>query len=245
MTTAHRAVAGIILLSYACAGGSETGNPAVPLGLTAWSSDPTQVAIGGGAGVVVDEVWVSLGGVGFLVGQQCDEDAADDFETDAVIVDLVAPQTQITIDATAATYCGVSLPITADNTRLPAGAPASLRDHSLVIGGERADGTPFVIELAEDDELELRGPFTIAPTDVGHLLLALDVALLLADVDLAAALVSTDGVVHVDETRNAELLGELADSFECALQLYRDDNRNGVRDTTDMSIAACEISDEP
>ena len=125
---------------------------------------------------------------------------------------------------------------------LPDDAPMQLADHSVVLTGTRADGTPFMLMHAEQDELEVvadDGSFEVE--DGGpRLLLAFDVAAWMGDVDLANAEVDADGTIRIDDTRNPTLHAAFDLSLECSLDLYFDrDDDGALNGTIDPHVARC------
>ncbi|MGD8863336.1 MAG: hypothetical protein PVI30_25205 [Myxococcales bacterium] len=232
-----------LLLAGACAGGSETGNPAIPVGLSLRSSDPDAVALSSGAaGTVIDEAWVAFGPFDFVTGTACEQlDERGQMGPTLVVADLASPSVQITIDVQAQTYCGLVVPLERFTAELPDAAPGALADHSIVVRGTTAGGTPFAIEWPEQDELELagegEGDFEVREGD--RLIFAFDVATWLDGVDLDAAAVDDDGVIRVGAGSNVAQLQAFEANVECSLRLYRDEDADGALDADDTTIASC------
>jgi hypothetical protein len=234
-----------LALLAACAGGSETGNPAVPtsIGLGVRSSDQAIVTLSSdGPGTVIHEAWVALGEVAFLGPDECARFGDLDVTGATLIAaDLARAGVQITLEVTAQRYCGLVVPLQMRTAELPAGAPEDLADHSIVINGARADGTPFVLAHGEQDELELAPSSGEIAIERGgpDLLLAFEVATWMRSVDLDGATVGGDGVIRIDAARNAALLDAFEINLECSLELYADVDANGVVAGGDLLLASC------
>jgi hypothetical protein len=217
----------LVPLLGACAGGTETGNPAVPtvIGLQARSTDPQAWAVSESAGGgVISEAWVSLGEVDFLEEGRCTylgELIYPGGPTLAVI-DLAADGVKVEMELQAAAYCGVAFPLDQVTPELPDGAPEELHDNSAVVTGEREDGVAFKLVYPEQDELELAaevGLFDLS-YDGDALLFAFDVSILMDGVDLDSAELEPDGTIFIDATSNPELLEAFEVNLECSLELY-------------------------
>jgi hypothetical protein len=239
--------AALFALCACSAGGSETGNPVqpMPIGLDARSSDPGAVAVAtssGAAGTVIDQAWVAFGELTFLRGAECDALGDYDYEgATAHVADLASPDARITVDVAPDGYCGLVVPLQMQTPSLPERAPPELADHSIVLLGERADGTAFVLTHPEQDELELAAQdaaFVVAP-DGADLLLSFDVAIWMDGVDLEAAEVDGDGVIRIDAGSNRALLDAFEVNLECSLELYGDGDADGAVSPGDPLLARC------
>lgn len=239
--------AALLALCACSAGGSETGNPSLPMriGLNARSSDPEAVAVSSGtAGTVIAEAWVAFGEFLFLRGVECD--ALGDYDVTGPtleVVDLSRADARITVDVTPGSYCGLVVPLhtATPSAQLPGDAPGELAGHSIVLRGERADGTPFLLTHPEQDELELAaedGEFEAAPDGV-RLLLSFDAAVWMRGVDLDAGEVGDDGVVRIDGDDNRALLDAFELNLECSLELYEDRDDDGTVSDGDTRVALC------
>jgi hypothetical protein len=128
-------------------------------------------------------------------------------------------------------YCRLRVPLDRANDPLPAGAPADLENHSIVVLGARSDGTPFHLAADVRREVDVRSrdePFSVR-SDANALLLTFDVSVWFAGVDLDAAEVA-GGEIAIDDSENGELLDAFEENVERAIALYRDANRNGDLD---------------
>ncbi|MCB9614546.1 MAG: hypothetical protein H6722_19070 [Sandaracinus sp.] len=214
--------AGALLAGAGCTG-TETGNPPLDgtMSVNAHSSDSASVAlISSEGGAVVDELWLGLGDV--LV-EPCEGDA---LVVPEVGVDEHASQvaTQHPFLAARTAICRVRVRF----VRASVG-PEAIRNRSTLVRGRDADGRAFEIALALDTEVELPAAVDLDETHPA-LLLAVDVARWVGNLDLASGTADVDGVVRIDETNNPTLrdafLGNVAEGFE----LYRDDDADGVAD---------------
>lgn len=233
----------------ACAGGSETGNPAVPteIALSVRTSDAQLIALNRGAGAdagaggaVLREAWIAFGEAAFLDPDDCARfGELEVFGETLVIADLAHAGALLAIDARADGHCGLVVPLPARNPLVPAGAPQELANHSVVLKGERADGTSFLLTLPEHDELELAAlGGSLAPLE-HRLLLSFDIAAWMRGVDLEGAEVGGDGVIHIDPRQNNALLDRFEENLECSLELYSDGDEDGTVSSGDALLAVC------
>lgn len=238
----------------ACVGGTETGNPAVPVSIALGirSSDPSVVALrGGSSSSVIDEAWVAFDDPLFLGKGKCGmvDDIAMRGPT-LIAADLAAPDGRIDLEVEPGTSCGMWVPINGRTAKadLPKGAPPELAMASIVLRGARADGTPFILEHDEQDELEVvatKGTFDVSelgPT----LFLAFDVANLMMDVDLDSVDPDADGLIRINGTdTNMDLHEAFDKQLECSLELYQDEDGNGELDEGgDALVGRCAEEEE-
>jgi hypothetical protein len=219
---------------------TETGNPpfAGQMALTADTSDPDVVGLGGGTGAaIVEEAWVGIGDIRFVRAVVCD--APGETEVDVpgpVIAELVAEPAVVSVELAGDDYCRVRVPLDRVGA-LPSGAPPDLVDRSVVLLGRRSDGTPFRIasRIERESDVRSRGaPFELSE-GLRAVVLAFDLALWLEDVDLGTATVDADGTIRVDDDTNRDLLDAFEASAERALRLFRDTDQDGVLDPEDRT----------
>ena len=233
----------------ACVGGTETGNPAVPIqiALGLRSSEPTAVAVqNGDATTVLSEAWVAIGAPVFVDEGECGGEFQDVGKPGDTLLaaDLARPDARIELDVTPKRYCGMWVPLQWHTPAgdLPKDAPADLADHSVVLKWTRSDGTVFTLEHPEQDEIEVvakSGTFDVSDSGP-RLLLAFDVAVWMRGIDLDAAKVNADGEIHIDDVENAALHTIFDANHECSLELYRDENENGRLDEgSDPLVGRC------
>ncbi len=242
---------GLLLLTMlSCAGGSETGNPAVPtlLGLQVLSSNPEAVAVSQGAGgTVIEEAWFSFGPFNFLPEGFCEDMEFDNRSgPTSVVADLAREGTQIELELDSGVYCGAIVALEPITSVFPNAAPEELSDHSVVVKGESPDGVPFILAYPERDELEIlsvAGPFAVEASE-DALLLVFDVSILMEGVALDTAELSPDGDIRIDAENNEQLLEAFEDNLECALELYGDADSDGMLGDDDMLLASCSEDSE-
>jgi hypothetical protein len=228
-----------------CAGGSETGNPALPtpISLGVRSSDVDAIAISQGAqGTLLAQAWVAFGEPVFLDAAQCARFGNINLPNATLkVADLAQPDVRVSIHLHDGTYCGVALPLQNATTVLPDGAPSELLDHSILLRGKRADATPFSLAYPEHDELELAAVSASihVTADSAPLLLSFDVATWMDGVDLDSGEIDSDGVIRIDAASNPLLLNRFEQNLACSLELYADQNGDAQVDGTDTRLARC------
>jgi hypothetical protein len=226
--------------SLAACAGTETGNPSFEgrLAYDAYSSDPSVAALSvedasEAAPLRVDSTWLVLGDVHFLAEGACDaaQDGAvhatgigegDHAESGHVSTALALPEGR---------YCGVRLPLERARSAVAANVPDALAEHSVLIEGTLADGTPLRLRSARQEPLVLRSeqPFRFS-ADAAAVVIGFDVATWLRDVDWSAAERADDGSIAIDVDHNRALF----DVFDAALlegtALFADPGESGAID---------------
>jgi len=247
-------VVGTLLCLAGCVGGSETGNPfdevvAKDVALEVRASTSAYAIGGGAADTVITEAWVSFGGRDgtfvFPAAGECGADFLDGaypagWWSPLAVVDLASDDARVAIDVPLGPRCGVAVPLMKETpaAELPDGAPDALRTHSVVVRGERADGTPFVVLHDEDDELELvavDGTFEVRQTL--PLLLSFEIERWMGGIDLDAATPDADGVITIARGSNDADLVRFERQAECALDFYADEDGDGVVGSRDTLLA--------
>lgn len=221
---------------------TETGNPPLraQMALTAETSDPSVVSIGGGASpsaLIVHSAWIGVGDIRFVRAEICDVPGETEIDVPGPIVaDVTGAPYVVELELDADDYCRVRVPLDRVEA-VPTGAPAELLDHSIVITGERADGTPFRIASRIEREADIRArtaPFALDEAQRA-VVLAFDFALWLGGIDLAAAVVSPDGTIVVDEDDNRDVLDAFEANADRALRLFRDIDEDGALDVDERA----------
>jgi hypothetical protein len=226
-----------------CTGGTETGNPSLTgeLSYSGVSSAPTDIGVRqGGAVATVHNAWFALDEVTISSAGDCGVQGNASFSVRALgIGDHAAGIHNATdFEAPAGAFCSVVLPflpVAADDTT----APAELRGHGVVVAGELADGTPFLLESDQAPLVELRGPdngFELS-SQAPNVLLAFDFATWLEDADWATASVDSDRIL-VSERSNPELLQKFEARLAAGVALYRDRDGDGVLDSRPVLLAS-------
>ncbi len=199
--------------------GTDTGNPPVAATLTARSGDPAVAVAPGVAEVVVNEAWVSIPDVRFILGSACDHvsaSAATDLVGDVVVGVPTAFPEEVA--------CGLQI-VPGPLAVLPSGAPDALRGRSLLVLGQRADGALFEVSsdaTAGIDVVSMTDDVVFV-ADAG-VLVAFDVALLLGGVDLASIPLDSDGVARLGPGDPGSDAVGLAGS----IAIYRDSDGDGL-----------------
>lgn len=232
-------VAAVLIGNTACMG-TEVGNyDPVSLDLTTYSSSPDGVAVGptpSTAPVKVREVWVSIERVRFRAATTCDDPNPRTDIEGPIVAELVSGLSMGlpgAIDLAAGRYCRLETTFRRSDTA-GGGIPAELDGHSILVRGQRADGVPFVIASRRTDEARLRARDTQGfPIDMstGRLFLAVDVAGWLAGIDLEASEIIDEGsgpIIRIDDASNADLLAAFEGNVASVMDLFRDDNSDGV-----------------
>ena len=235
--------AALPLAAAACVGGSETGNPVLqtPIALSLHSSEPELVAVSRGAqGSVIDEAWVAFGQARFLGESECARFGDLDVVGDTLLVaDLAEPGAVLSLPTQRGEHCGLLLPLEMDTAELPEGAPDELHEHSVLLRGERTDGTPFMLGYPEHDELELAMEDGALDPAAQPLLLSFDVATWLRDVDLDAATLEDDGSIQIDADHNRALLDRFELNLACSLDLFADEDDDARLGQDEPRLARC------
>lgn len=234
---------GLGLWLIGCAG-TETGNPSFDgtLGYDAYSSQPAQVALRAAqqdAAVVVDAAWLVLGDVRFDGPGACGEATAPHVAVPGLgagdHAGTQAPASQVEFES--GRYCAVHLPLEPPK-QPPAGAPAQLAGHSILITGEQ-HGEAFRVASA------LAMPVTLQAADAAGfeldlaqagVLLGFDVSVWLADVRWADAPRDDSGTRVIDAS-SPELLHAFETRVAQGVKLFRDLDGDGLLDADRQELA--------
>lgn len=237
-------VLGLGLWLVGCAG-TETGNPPVDgtLGYDAYSSQPTQVALRSAeddAPVVVDAAWLVLGDVRFDRPEHCGQHGSAHVDVPGLgagdHAGTQAPATQV--EFTSGRYCAVRVALQLPK-QAPAGAPAELAGHSILITG-RAEGRAFRVASA------LATPWMLSASDpagfelddaLSGVLLGFDVNAWLADVRWADVPLDGSGTRIVDAERAPELSAAFDAHVVQGVKLFRDRDGDGLLDDEREELA--------
>jgi hypothetical protein len=250
----------LLLLALASAGceGTEVGNPDVEpisLSLTAHSTsndvaiepqpDPasadedagSDVSPGTAAPVTVEQLWVSLGAVRFVLDDACDKEPGTRTTLPGPIVaELAAEPAALSAQLPEADYCSVRVSFERASDA-DASTPQELVGYSVMLKGRRADGVPFRIRSRDKPDFVLRSkdaPFHLA-SDATPLFLAFDAGTWLAGIDLAAIDPNADGELSI-ETAGDVLLRKFETNLRVSLSLFKDADKNGALDGDEASV---------
>lgn len=224
----------IATLAAGCIG-TETGNPSFALvAIDTHSSDPESVSVRAeSAEVVIDQAWISFGAIELApecagAGVESDVLGAGDHSEPGPLM------FEIALDETASFSC-LRAPFAPIAAMLPAGAPPELDGRAIVILGHLADMTPVRIVSAFERDVIVEGSIALTE-DAPGLLLGLDMARWVSSVDLGGAVREGDGSVVLDDTRNTALRDALDARVPEGVELYRDEDADGVLDTPPVLI---------
>ncbi len=210
----------LVFHTLACTG-TDTGNPVVDVDFALLESQP--------AGI--DNAWLAVERIRLRSASACNGAAEAEFPGPFAI-DLLSPGAipELSgLEVPGTDYCRFEVEWDAFASELPPTAPPELGDASIVLMGARGDGTRFVLRSARNDELRLDavdGAFTIDEA-TSALFVGLDSAGLLAGIDLDAAVVAGDGIIHIDDDDNSDLLDIFDDNVDAASRLFDDDDGDG------------------
>lgn len=226
--TAPRALAilATLIVLVGCTG-TETGNPGAERSsgtVRAVSSSPADYAVvPETAPVVVERLWLSLRGIDF---ETCGG-ATIELLGEPEVVDLVRGRFNLKA-LTEAEYCMGDLAF--------AEAPANAADleGTFVMVGTRADGLPFRIVSDTDTPLSIPfTPFGVGPSPLS-VLVSVDVAAILTEIDLSLPEPDDDGIVRFDRQFSNDAYPLFLQSLESSITLHEDANRNGQLDADEL-----------
>jgi hypothetical protein len=228
-----------LLLLVGCV--TETGNPEldVHMAVSGTSSDE-RVAIDHVPSVTIDAAYTVIDDVRLVQGDACDAPGEVEFDAEGPFaIDLLAADPFV-VDIPAATgdYCRLRVRLDrADGA--PDGLPAGMDDHAVYIEGRRVDHTPFVIRSRERFEVDLRSRGAPFPLDTGtdRLVLAFDLGVWLADIDLDSGTPGGDGVLRIDEDYEEGLLEAFEARVEAVMSLHDDRDGDGAAGYDDPTLA--------
>lgn len=210
----------VVALGVCACAGTETGNPGrqAQLAISARSSDETKVTLNDVESELrVDSALISLANIS-LVSCSGDEIA----RLPATVVDLKEPDsTPFAFETTSATACELVFDVMP-----PADDSGPLGNYSLVIGGARADGTPFQVNSRFETHITLSSG---EPFEVGSLILAFDVAVWLDPVEVHGAVLHED-VAQIDDQANPEILAAIELRTAISAELFVDADADGHLD---------------
>jgi hypothetical protein len=235
----------LTLLAFAalgCASGTETGNPSLnaSLSFSAHSSKPDAVAVREGAApVLVSAVWLSLGPVALVEGEDCSA-SSPRFESAALGVGnhAAAQPGHTDVSAEASSFCALELEFT-PSVELPQSAPTALSGRSIAVAGELADGAPFLLVSGFEGRVAVPAvdtSFALSEAQAA-MLLGFDLAAWLEGIDLDAVPREDDGSIVIDAERTPELVALFDAALPVGLELYRDRDGDGRLDENPELLA--------
>ena len=236
-----------LLASTGCAG-TDVGNPMTVSRLEGAAiveapASPNALAL---PSVELDEVWLAVTDVGLGLEPACaggpKEDSPTAFE---LLSGAELPQAPALEHGSRDVVCGVTVRLGPLSAPLPPEAPAALGESSLFVLGRRADGVPLEVRARLHDTIKLvpvgGAGFTL---DDPSTILAFAVDRWFAELDLGGAAL-TDGVLRIDETHNAALLGALRKAFRASARLLRDPDATGAPSAATAAAPLAVSEDSP
>lgn len=180
----------------------------------------------------VDELWVVVDRFKLRADGKCageeeptePVDARGPFVAEVLSTGIVGALPEATVPEGA--YCRFEMSLHALKVEeAPASAPAELIGATVLMRGERADGTPFVVRSAKGANFKLNAveePFTVS--DGTPFFLGVEMSSLVAALDLD----SLDGAeIVVDDTSNEDRLADFEGALKSAVRLFEDQDRDG------------------
>lgn len=236
----------VLSLTLGCVG-TEVGNPGTvdaSIEFTVLPAPPGSLVIAGG--VTIDEAWLVLDDFELRRAENCN--GADEVELEMpAFVEIISgrelPSPPTLIENSGA-FCRLEMkfepPDLSPADPLPEGVPDSIRSHSVLVLGHTANGVPFRIEGEFSDRLRFRtesdDPFLLE--DGAHrLFVGFDLHAWFADVDLETAEISSDNTILLSSEDNTQLFNTFGNAFGRSPTLFRDANRNGVLEDSEVAGA--------
>src|SRR5688500_4233465 len=209
-------------VATACTG-TDVGNPRVELGLTAYN-----------AGAEVQAAWMVVERIRLRPASDCEGGAEVEVEG-PLVIDLLAASPLAGIELEAGAYCRLEVEWQTLDGAPPADAPTELAGAAIVVTGPAEGG--FVIRSERNDELRLEAGgdgFTLDEA-TGALFVAFDLAVWLDGIDFTSAEVGADGIIHIDDQDNSDLLDIFDDNVGDAADLFDDDDGDGSLDEDELT----------
>ncbi len=239
----------LILIPFLChcgsSGGTDSGNPdKISLNIISYrSSDFQQIAVNG---LTLNTAQVVLDRIRFRSLNECD----DEFENASpiefggpFIIDLLQPSSLVELDdldVPAGTYCSITL-----RFKKIAGNPSTenvIVGRSVYIEGERGDGTPFQVELTQDEDFELQNDANGFLVDNAEskesFFIAFDLEQWFNSVNLNHATTSSDSngdpIIFISAEQNSNIQEQIIDNIQGSADLLRDENNDQELDEEEL-----------
>jgi len=234
----------LCLLAGGCSSGTETGNPPFQAELSYRAISSAAVLIGvrdPGSQAVVESVWLDLDTVALISAGHCAQAAPMEVSVPALgIGDHATGQHNWTqFELAAHEFCALDLPFArAAHGEIRNGVPPALEEHSVMLSGVLADGTPFTLLSAATPTVRLRADaesFEIS-AEQAKTLITFDVATWIANIDWANA-TRVDGAIDISANDNPALLAQFESNLARGVALYRDADGDGNLDATPLRLA--------
>jgi hypothetical protein len=180
--------------------------------------------------LALDDARLAIASIGLVPAGGCPSGAAEEALAAPVVGDLVAPSAEpFDLDVAPGDYC---------EARIALAPSAEARGLALLLDGTRStDRARVLVEDAEPLELTLvaSGGASFALGEGEQVLVAIDRTLLEAPLGVPTLALDTDGVAHVDATRNTDRLLALRGGLAGAVTLRRDANADGALDADEAA----------
>lgn len=238
------ALASAVVAAAASCTGTEVGNPVaepVSVSLTARSSSQ-DVALAwdghqdaGSASIVIDELWVSLGDARFVIDEDCSAKRDTRIVIDGPFVtDLAEGPAALAQRLPEGNYCSVRVSLERAAAG-DAGFPTELTGHSVLLHGQRSDGTPVVIRSRDKPDFVLRGRSEAFRVEDAHnaLFLAFDAAAWLEGVGIESATPNAAGEILIEPGSDDARLRTFETNLKRSLALFKDGDRDGALEASE------------
>ncbi len=228
-----------------CAG-TETGNPNAPystadLLINARSSNTQALTLRQPGGrVVVEQAWLTLDRLSFREGADCTRSNESVATPKIGLGDHSGPDAlRLSMNVKPGSYCQATATFMNGQVEKPLGAPTEVLDHSIVVVGRLADGTPFKIasNFAAPVHLDATQRAFDWGTDRSALLLEFDLAEWVRGIDFAGAARDPSHEIILDERNNTDSLATFEGNVAPGVELFHDVSANGDVDPEDTQAA--------
>lgn len=193
------------------------------------------------SGERIDRLFVAVEGIRLEPGTSCESGGGGEIDVEGPLVaDLLAQGFTggpVRFDADSGMFCELRFTFHALSDPGPSGLPPELAGLSIVVEGERADGSVFRIASDRGDELRLEAKdeaFTLADPEE-PLFLAFDLSSWIAAVDLSSL---GPGPVEVSDDVNQDRLASFEEAVEISVRLFEDIDKDGVLSSGEASDGA-------
>lgn len=192
----------------------------------------SKMAIDIGEGVVIKEAWVALTEIGLKATGTCGIGGDSVDAPGPIAAELVTgsiyPEAPLWERPPDESYCAFRARMSPLGDTI-SNVPLDLLGYSVLVRGERGDGTPFEAQVDVMDLIQItgsKGPdFRLGAGLVG-IILAFDLGAWFNPAELAAAQ-ATDGKVVINATTNKEIEKSLRQRIPTSSRLFSDANGDG------------------
>ncbi len=184
-------------------------------------------------GFVLDEAWMAVDGAGLRPDGECSERAPRQADR-SLVVDLLADETTrrtVLPEVEAGRYCGLDVylaPVSESEHDETDSLPGAMVGHSVLLAGERGDGTEFRLEADLERRIAIRADaegFVLSPDRRQFLLVAALRSWI--DRERLDEFADGDGPIVIDAERHPDAYEHFREAVGETIFLYRDTNGNG------------------